>query len=111
MTAIPVDSAVYRSAGLNGAGPCGQGVLDVGGPSAQGMLDSAGPCPKSVRSYYLAYTNARVSKHAIIICGYLAGPWAEGVLDALKRQRAGANIPHGFKNGKGREKTVRKEND
>ena len=106
-----MDSAVYRSAGLNGAGPCGQGVLDVGGPSAQGMLDSAGPCPKCVRSYYLAYTNARVSKHAIIICGYLAGPWAEGVLDALKWQRAGTSISPGLQNGKGQEKTVQQEND
>ena len=111
MTAIPVDSAVYRSAGLNGAGPCGQGVLDVGGPSAQGMLDSAGPCPKSVRSYYLAYTNARVSKHAIVICEYLARPWAEGVLDAFKCQRAGTGISQVLENCKGQKKMVQKEND
>ena len=106
-----MDLAVYRSVGFSGAGPCGQGVLDFAGPCAQGMLDSAGPCPKYVRSYYLAYTNARVSQHAIIICGYLAGPWAEGVLDAVKWQRAGTSIPDGFKNGKGREKTVQQEND
>ena len=106
-----MDLAVYRSVGLSGAGPCGQGVLDFAGPCAQGMLDSVGPYPKCVTSYYLAYTNARVSKHAIVICGYLAGPWAEGVLDALKWQRAGASISPGLQNGKGQEKTAQQEND
>ena len=106
-----MDLAVHRSAGLSGAGPCGQGVLDLAGPCAQGMLDSAGPCPKCVRSYYLAYTNARVSQQGTMICEYLAGPWPEGVLDAVKWQRAGTSIPHGFKNSKGRENTVQQEND